>query len=131
MIYTATQINESPTIIGKAGAGIASPTDVRGKAIKFDAQGELVLAGAGEVAVGIAILTNDEATKAGLDVTVQVKEMGVALAGGEIKAGAELASDADGKVVEATSGQFVIGTALESATAGKYVRIQITKYAKA
>lgn len=131
MIYTATQINESPTIIGKAGAAMTAPTDVRGKAMKFDDNGDLVLAAAGEVAIGIAILTNDEETKAGADITVQVKEMGVALAGAAIKAGAELAADADGKVQEASEGQFVIGTALESATAaGKYVRMQVTKYAK-
>lgn len=132
MIYTANQINESATIVGKAGATMTTPTDVRCKAVKFDANGDIVLAGAGEVCVGIAIITNDETVKAGEDIDIQVKEMGVAIAGAEIKAGAELAAGADGKLVTASAGQFVVATALESAAAaGKFIRVQISKYAKA
>ena len=130
MIYTATQINESATIVGKSG--IADPTDVRCKAVKFDENGNIALAGAGEAAIGIAIITNDEIVKTGEDIDIQVKEMGLAIAGAEIKAGAELAADADGKLQTATSGQFVIATALEAAAAAdKFIKVQITKYAKA
>ena len=128
MIYTATQINTSPTIVAKAGASL-DKVDVRGKAIKFDASGDAVLAGAGEVAVGIAILTNGETAVAGEDIDIQVKEIGVALAADVIKAGDELAADANGAVKTAAEGQFVIATALEpAAAAGKYIRVQITKY---
>lgn len=132
MVYTATQINTSPTIVGKAGAAMTNPVDVRGKAIKFDAAGDVVVAStAGETVMGIAILTNDETVKAGQDIDIQVKEIGVALAGATIKAGAELAVDATGALQTATSGQFVVATALEAAAAaGKFIRVQITKYTK-
>lgn len=127
MAFTSTGINTSATIVAAAGA----EADYRGKAVKFDEAGNAVLAGAGEVAIGVGILTNSEATKANEDVDIQVKEIGLGLAGGAIKKGAELAADADGKLVEATAGKFVIATALEAATgAGVYVRIQITKYMK-
>lgn len=130
MIYTATQINESATIVRKAGAAMAA-TDVRCKAIKFDEAGDVVVANtAGEAVIGIAIITNDEVVKAGEDIDIQVKEIGVALAGAEVKAGAELAVDAEGKLQTATDGQFVIATALESAGAGDFIRVQITKYNK-
>lgn len=132
MIYTATQINESPTIVRKAGAAMTEAKDVRCKAIKFDASGDVVVADtAGEAVIGIAIITNDELVKAGEDIDIQVKEIGLAIAGAEIAAGAELAVDADGKLQTATDGQFVIATALEPATAAdKFVRVQITKYNK-
>lgn len=127
MAYLATQINESATIVAPA----AAEADVRGKAVKFDDNGNIALAGAGEAAIGIGILTNDEIVKTGEDVDIQVKEMGVAFAGAEIKAGAELAADADGNLVTATDGQFVVATALEAAAAaGRIIRVQITKYMK-
>lgn len=128
MIYTATQINTSATIVAKAGASL-DKVDARGKAIKFDANGDAVLAKSGEAAIGIAIVTNGETAVAGEDIDIQVKEIGVALAGDAIEAGAALAADANGTVKTATDGQFVIATALEKATAaGKFIRVQITKY---
>ena len=132
MIYTANQINNSPTIVGKAGATISTPTDVRCKAVKFDASGNVVVAStAGEAVIGIAIITNDETIKAGEDIDIQVKDMGIATAGAAVAAGDELAADANGKLQKATAGQFVIATALEAATAAdKLIRVQITKYTK-
>ena len=127
MAYTSTGINTSATIVAAAGAA----ADFRGKAVKFDGNGNAVLAGAGEAAMGIGILTNSEETKVNEDVDIQVKEIGLGLAGGAFKKGAELAADAEGKLVTATAGNFVIATALDDAVAGKYVRIQITKYMKA
>lgn len=126
MAYTSTGINTSATIVAAAGA----EADYRGKAVKFNENGNVVLAGAGEVAIGVGILTNAELTKAEEDVDIQVKEIGLALAGAEIKKGAELASDATGKLVTATAGNFVIATALDNASAGVFVRVQITKYVK-
>lgn len=132
MIYTATQINNSATIVGKAGTTITTPTDVRCKAVKFDASGNVVVADtAGEAVVGIAIITNDETVKAGEDIDIQVKDIGIAITGAAVATGDELAVDANGKLQKATAGQFVIATALEAATASdKFVRVQITKYTK-
>lgn len=131
MIYTATQINESPTIVAKAGAAVSAEKDFRGKVVKFDESGDVVLASsAGEAGIGIAIMTNGETNIAGDDITIQIKDIGVALAGGKIAAGDALAADAEGKLQKATAGQFVMATALEAAAAaGKYIRVAINKYA--
>lgn len=127
MVYTSNMINTSATIVGKAASAI---TDPRGKAVKFDSNGKFVLAStAGETFIGIGIVTNDEAIAAGQDVDVQVKDIGVGLAGGSISAGDSLTCDANGKLVKATTdGQFCIGYALEAATSGKLLRLQIDKH---
>lgn len=125
MKFLATSINESPVIAEKAGAAIV---DVRGKAVKY-ADGAVVLAGAGEAAIGLGILTNDENLKIGDDLTVQVKDMGVAYAGAAITKGAELAAGADGVLVPAAGGNYVVAIALEAAAeAGEYIKVQLVKY---
>lgn len=134
--YIGTQINQSPTIVEKAGDTI---TDARGKIVKYDTSGNVVLATAGDVALGITIMeagTNDitgaESGKAatGDDVTVQIKDIGLVKAGGTIAKGDELASDANGCAVKATDGDFVIGTARTKAASGEYCHIIINKYQK-
>lgn len=129
MKYLATSINNSATITEKAGA----QADYRGKAVKYDSSGNVVLcSAAGEAAIGIGILTNDETTASGADVDIQVKEMGVAIAGGTIAKGDALAVNTSAQLVKSTAGNFVIATALEAATAaGQMIKIQITKYATA
>ena len=129
MAYTSTGINNSATIVEKAGAAIEGGI---GKAVKYDSNGDVVLASvAGEAVIGLAILTNAEIIAKGEDVDIQVKEIGKAVAGAEIAKGAELAVDANGALVTATGGQFVIGTALQAATAaGQIINVQITKYYK-
>lgn len=129
MAYTSTPINTSATIVAPAGAAIEG---VIGKAIKFDASGNAVLASAaGEAVMGIAVLTNSENAVKGEDITIQIKEIGKAVVGGEVKKGAELAAAADGTLKTATSGQFVVATALDAATAaGQIINVQITKYYK-
>ena len=127
MAYTGTGINTSATIVEPAGAA----ADFRGKAVKYDA-GKVVLAGAGETAIGVGIITNSEATKENEDVDIQIKEIGLGLAGDAIEKGAELAANAEGKLVPATAGQFVIAVALDTAAAaGKFIKIQLAKYYKA
>lgn len=128
MTYLATSINQSPVISEKAGAAIA---DVRGKALKYDDNGDVVLAGAGEACIGIGIMTNDAATEKGADVDVQVKDIGLVLAGDAIAKGAELAADADGAMVTAASGDNVIAIAMDSAAAkGTYIKAMLVRYAK-
>ena len=128
MAYTSTGINTSATIVGAAAAEIAG---VAGKAVKFSAGKLAVANAAGEVVIGIALLTNADVVAAGEDVDVQVKEIGKAVVGAEVAAGAELAAKADGTLVTATAGQFVVATALEAATAaGQIINVQITKYQK-
>ena len=130
MTYLATSINESPVISEKAGAAIA---DVRGKAVKYDTDGNVVLCStAGEFVLGVGIMTNDEATAKGADVDIQIKDIGLVLTGAAVKKGAELAVNAGGKFVTATAGQHVAAIALEATTAstGAYIKARLVCYDK-
>ena len=136
--YNGMQHNPSPTIVAMAGADIE---DCRNRIMKFDENGDVVLATAGtDLPIGIAIIeagyndiTGVETGKAvkGDDIDILVKDMGVVLAGADIKKGQEIAAGADGLAAVAASGDYVLGIALTSATAGGFVHIQLTKYQKA
>jgi hypothetical protein len=126
MNYLATSINESPVITDKAGAVIA---DVRGKAVKYDG-GAIVLAKAGDTVLGVGIMTNDENIQVGADVDIQIKDIGLVCAGAEITKGAELAPNANGAFVTASSG-YIAAIALEDATAaGVYIKARLVGYTK-
>lgn len=136
--YHGVQINQSPTIVEKAGAVI---DDVRNLIMKYDDNGAVVLATAGtDIPVGIALIEagfNDISgatagkVAVGDDVDILVKDMGVVLAGAAIKKGQEVAAGADGKAAVAASGNYVLGIALDNAAEGEYLNIQIAKYQKA
>ena len=131
------QINSTPTIVRKAGADI---DDVRNLIMKYDSNGDLVLATDGtDIPVGVAIIEagyNDISgvtagmVKKGEDVTVQIKEIGYVIAGAEIKEGQEVAAGAGGKAVVAATGNYVLGIALNSVAADGYLEVQFTKYQK-
>ena len=101
--YHGAQFNQSPTIIEKAGANI---DDCRNRIMKYDENGNVVLATAGtDMPIGIAIIEagyNDISgvtagmVKTGEAVDILVKDMGVAIAGADIKKGQEVAAGADG-----------------------------------
>lgn len=124
MTYMATSINQSPVIVDKAGAAI---TDVRGRAVKHDENGCIVLAAAGEYAIGVGIMTNDEKIEAGQDVHVQIKDIGLVYAGAAIKKGVKLEVGADGAFVPAESGEPVAIAMAECAEAGVYISAIILK----
>lgn len=136
--YNGVQINQSPTIVEKAGAEI---TDVRNRIMKYDANGNVVLATAGtDIPVGIALIeagyndiTGEDSGKVAVngDVDILVKDMGVVLAGAAIKKGQEVTAGANGLAAVAASGNYVLGIALENAEANEYCVIQIAKYQKA
>ena len=125
MNYLATSINESPVIVGTATNAI---TDVRGRAVKFDANGTVVLAGAGDTPLGIGIMTMGDqgAIAAGEEFTIQHKDIGYVYAGGEIAQGANLSVGANGVFVTATTGGSatpVVAIALEpAAAAGQWIK---------
>ena len=135
--YNGVQINPSATIVEKAGAEI---TDVRNRIVKFDENGNVILATAGtDIPVGIAIIEagyNDISgvesgkVKAGEDVDILIKDMGVVLAGGAIKKGQEVAAGANGLAVAAADGNYVLGFALDTVEANDFLPIQIAKYKK-
>lgn len=136
--YNGVQINPSATIVEKAGVEIA---DVRNRIMKFDENGNVVLAAAGtDIPVGVAIIEagyNDISgvesgkVKPGDRVDILIKEIGVVLAGGTIKKGQEVAAGADGLAAAAAAGDYVLGFALDNAEAGEFLEIQIAKYQKA
>lgn len=135
--YNGVQINQTVTIVAEAAAEI---TDVRNRIMKFDESGKVALATAGtDIPVGIALIEagfNDISgnvsgkVAAGDDVDIQIKDIGVVLAGGTIKKGQEVAAGTDGKAVAAAAGNYVLGFALGDAADGKYVAVQIAKYQK-
>ena len=135
--YNGVQINPSATIVEKAGAEI---TDVRNRIVKFDENGNVVLATAGtDIPAGIAIIEagyNDISgvesgkVKAGDDVDILIKDMGVVLAGAAIKKGQEVTAGANGLAAVAASGNYVLGIALDTVEANDFLPIQIAKYKK-
>lgn len=136
--YNGVQINPSATIVEKTGAEIA---DVRNRIVKYDSNGDVVLATAGtDIPVGVAIIesgyndiTGVEAGKCvkGDDVDIVIKDMTVVLAGATIAKGNEVSAGTDGKAAVAAAGNYVLGIALDGAAAGEYLPIQIAKYQKA
>lgn len=135
--YNGVQINPSPTIVAEAGVAI---DDCRNRIMKFDENGKAVLATAGtDIPVGIALIEagyNDITgaisgkVSVGEDVDILIKEMGVVIAGADIKKGQEIAAGADGKAAVASSGDYVLGFAITDAPADGYLHIQIAKYQK-
>ena len=121
--FIGSTINESATVTFKAKAELKGN---QGLALALN-EGKLELPAAGANVLGLSLFTNDDA-KAGDSLTVQVKAIGKWIAGGTIAAGDELATDAAGKAVKATDGQFIVGIALSAAaTAGTVVSVQLTK----
>lgn len=135
--YNGVQINQSVTIVVEAGAQIE---DVRNRIMKFDENGKVVLATAGtDIPVGIALIEagiNDISGKdsgkvaAGDDVDIQIKDIGVVLAGATIKKGQEITAGANGLAAPAAAGNYVLGYALANAAADQYLPVQIAKYQK-
>ena len=136
--FNGVQINQSVTIVEKAGADIA---DCRNRIMVYDDNGDVVPASDGtKMPVGIAIIeagVNDisgvesgNVTK-GDDVDIQVKDIGYVIAGAEIPKGAEVTAGADGLAAVAAAGDYVLGTALRKAAEDGYCLVQISKYQKA
>lgn len=106
-------------------------------AVKVDSAGKVVLAGAGEMALGI-LQNNPASNVAG---TIAMAGSSKAVAGGSITAGDPVAADANGKLVAATRGRtntsdagaavdpligsHVIGIALEGASANDIFQMAV------
>lgn len=122
-MYHGTGINDSATIVAKASADITGGAFL---AAMLTADG-IAVAKAGEAAIGIMIPETDS-PKAGEDVNIQVKDIGLAMVGAAVNAGDLLASDASGKLVKAEKGDFIIAAALATtAASGQVISVQIIK----
>lgn len=122
--YFGTSINESPTIVLPAGEKLEN---ARGIALEIK-EGAVVKPAAGANVIGLSLIETDETVEKGVDVDIQVKDIGKWVAGEEITIGTELATDADGKAVAAKPGDFILGVALSNAAeAGTWVKVQVIK----
>lgn len=122
-MYHGTGINDSATIVAKASADITGGAFL---AATLTTDG-IAIAKAGEAAIGIMIPETDSPKK-GEDVNIQVKDIGLAMVGAAVDAGDLLASDANGKLVKAEAGAFIIAAALNTATApDQVISVQIIK----
>lgn len=136
--FNGTQINNSATIVEKAGAEIA---DCRNKIMKYDGNGNVVLATAGtDIPVGVALIEagyNDisgaESGKVAIGDDVDILVKGYRLCSCRRRNHKRTGDYGRGKwtCAVATDGNYVLGIALSSAKANEYCCIQITKYQKA
>ncbi len=105
-------------------------TILKGTFVKLDSNGNVVPAGLGEAAIGVA-LEDYNPTGGGAPYVwpnrtgVAVRLIGTALveAGAALTPGARVASDANGKAKVAGAGEAVLGVALRGAAAGGFVEV--------
>ncbi len=122
--YFGSSINDSPTIVLSAGDKLEN---ARGIALAVK-DGVAVKPEAGAHVIGISLIETDEMVEKGMDIDIQVKDIGKWTAGEEITAGTELAADAEGRAVAAKAGDFILGVALDNASeAGTWMKVQIIK----
>lgn len=122
--YFGSSINDSPTIVLSAGDKLEN---ARGIALAVK-DGVAVKPEAGAHVIGISLIETDEMVEKGMDIDIQVKDIGKWTAGEEITAGTELAADAEGRAVAAKAGDFILGVALgNTSEAGTWMKVQIIK----
>ncbi len=122
--YFGSSINDSPTIVLSAGDKLEN---ARGIALAVK-DGVAVKPEAGAHVIEISLIETDEMVEKGMDIDIQVKDIGKWTAGEEITAGTELAADAEGRAVAAKAGDFILGVALGNASeAGTWMKVQIIK----
>jgi hypothetical protein len=79
--------------------------------------------GAGLAAEGVLINT----PTSGQAATVVYDGRVTVLAAGTISAGADVASDASGQAVAATTGDIILGRAYEAAVTGQYITVELVR----
>jgi regulator of RNase E activity RraA len=91
--------------------------------VTLAADGQVDLATNGAAAVGVLL---NEPNAAGRAATVAIAPAGVLVeAGGTITAGDEIAADADGVAITATTGDVVLGYAREDGVSGQIIRVDL------
>ena len=93
------------------------------KFVTLEADGKVDLAdAAGENCIGVLLNNPDAAGKAA---TVALTGKVMVVAGGTIAAGAAVATDAAGDAVTATTGNIIMGYALEAGVDGQVIAIEL------
>lgn len=117
------QINSSPTTVVESGKFEVAPG---GKAVAITNGKAILPATAGDVPMGIVLLSNSEPIAEGTRLDIQIKDIGYWKAGAAIEMGDLLAVDTEGLCQKATTGQFVYARALNGATQkNDIIKIQI------
>ena len=125
MSYLNASVNPSPVIAGAAGAVIENGAH---KAVTFDSNGKIILpATAGAVVIGSLIGTTPDAVAVDDTLTVQIKDIGLIVAGATIKSGELISTLTTGKVRKAINGDFILGQALTGGTDGAIIQYQVLK----
>lgn len=125
MAYMNAAINDSPTIVDKAAGPMTNPAML---AAVYSGGKLAIASAAGAVVVGIVLPDAPDTVSADDDLTVAIKDIVLWKAGGAINKGAEVATNASGKAIAASSGNFIVGIALDAATVdGNVIRVQIVK----
>ncbi len=126
MNYFGVGINTSSVVAEIAGADIENAAFC---AVKYDENGNVVLCDTeGEIVAGIVLPETTQKISAGEDITIQIKDIGLCKAGAEIKKGQEVMVDAQGRVIPATAGKFVVGYAVTTASAeNEVIQVDIRK----
>jgi hypothetical protein len=125
MAYMNAAINDSPTIVDKAAGSMTNPAML---AAVYSGGKLAIASAAGAVVVGIVLPDAPDTVSADDDLTVAIKDIVLWKTGDAIAKGAELATANNGKAVTATSGAFIVGFALDAASAAdQVIRVQITK----
>lgn len=121
---------EGQSVYSRAFKVAPNTTILKGTFVKLDKDGNVVPAGAGEAAIGVALEdynpTGGSAPYVWPNRTgVAVRLIGTALveAGEPLTAGAWVASDANGKAKVAGKDEAVLGVALKGAAAGEFVEV--------
>ncbi len=111
-------LNSNLTYI--SGAALTQYTFVVGPA----ADGQIDPAGAGAAAIGVVL---DDAAGAGKAVAVARDGRVKVLAAGTIARGANVASNATGRAVAASTGNIILGIAEDAAVTGQYVTVTLDR----
>lgn len=109
---------------------LATRTSISGQALSqfrfvtMAADGQVDPTGAGARADGVVLTSAAGANEA---VTVAYDGRVMISAGGTISRGAAVASNASGQAVAATTGNIILGTALEAAVSGQIITIELRR----
>ena len=122
--YLNSFINESSTIVAKAGAELVNAAHL---AVMFDANGEVVIADNGADAIGLILGSSPETIAKGSDVHILIKNIGLGVAmNNSIAKGQLVTVSSTGQIVSAGENEFIFGRALtEPTAAGQLIQVQI------
>jgi hypothetical protein len=115
-------INNSSTVTENAGADIAAPAH---KAVMYNLNGDVVIATSGDKAIGVILSDTPDPVKAGEQVHIQIKYIGLLIAAGAITKGDFITINATGQGITAAEGDFIFGRAFTAVEAGEAVQVQI------